>query len=557
MHPRARNPAGRRFTRALPLLLAVAIGGGATYAAWSIRDARRAEVELAAQVSADHVAHHLETFLNDRLATLHLLARSWQPAPPSESAFRALSRDIQAQWQGFQALSWVDPAGTIRWVVPLSGNERAFGLDLSDHPAAGPLLAAARADGQIRATPPIDLAQGGRGFAVYLPLGGPGAPRGYLNGVFRNRELLAACFGDVHLPGYVVEVLDGEAEVGVVGEGGKLAHHYRDGLAEVPIGGRAWTLRVCPTAGRTAVVSGGDLQALLLVGWIVALLVGWEARRAVRRSEAAHDALAARVELTERVEAQNAELETLVHLTAHDLRTPVVTLSGFGRAIAEDVEALRSALDGDTPDLETAHTLIDEDLAPGAAAVQRAAIRLDGSLQGIQRMARAAREQMRADVVDMDTVVRDARALLAGMVERLDGAVEIAALPPCRGDGSALRHVFQNLIENALKYRHPERAPAIEIRGAPEVPGTVLYTVADNGIGIDPAFREQVFDAFRRLEPNHAGGQGLGLALVRRMLERQGGRIRMCDNDGRGTRVEIRMPAPDATRPPEKTARDA
>ena len=119
-------------------------------------------------------------------------------------------------------------------------------------------------------------------------------------------------------------------------------------------------------------------------------------------------------------------------------------------------------------------------------------------------------------------------------------------LPPAWGDPTAIEQVFANLIANALAYLDPHRAGRIEI-GALEdgtsAAGATTYYVKDNGLGIPEAHQAKLFTAFQRLHPTVAPGEGIGLALVKRIVERQGGKIWAESDAGQGSTFHVTLPA--------------
>jgi signal transduction histidine kinase len=119
-------------------------------------------------------------------------------------------------------------------------------------------------------------------------------------------------------------------------------------------------------------------------------------------------------------------------------------------------------------------------------------------------------------------------------------------LPPCWGDPTAVEQIFANLIGNAVNYLNPQRPGKIEISSIAEEPGLRTYYVRDNGLGIPADHLPKVFVAFQRLHPNIAEGEGIGLALVRRIVERHGGRIWVESTVGEGSTFFVALP----TQPP-------
>jgi light-regulated signal transduction histidine kinase (bacteriophytochrome) len=132
---------------------------------------------------------------------------------------------------------------------------------------------------------------------------------------------------------------------------------------------------------------------------------------------------------------------------------------------------------------------------------------------------------------------------LSAALEDSGGNVTAVSLPVVLGNRSQLHQVLLNLVGNAIKYRG-ERAPRIAV-GAERQGDSWIISVRDNGIGIDPAYHEQIFDIFRRLHArNEYSGTGIGLAIARRIVEQHGGRIRIESESGRGSTFFVSLPVP-------------
>lgn len=118
----------------------------------------------------------------------------------------------------------------------------------------------------------------------------------------------------------------------------------------------------------------------------------------------------------------------------------------------------------------------------------------------------------------------------------------IEDMPNCLGDGDMINQVFSNLIGNALKYLDPDRKGKIHISGRIE-DGNGIYCVTDNGIGINPAHQGKIFELFHRLNPaDTTGGEGLGLTIVTRILDRLNGSIRVESEPGNGSKFFVSLP---------------
>jgi len=119
--------------------------------------------------------------------------------------------------------------------------------------------------------------------------------------------------------------------------------------------------------------------------------------------------------------------------------------------------------------------------------------------------------------------------------------VQIAQLPLCFGDANALGQVFSILIANAVKYRDPQRALRIEVGGIEEG-GLSHYWVQDNGLGIPEAGKSRLFQVFQRLHPQQGAGEGMGLAIAHRIIERHGGKIWAESREGQETTFHFTLP---------------
>lgn len=251
--------------------------------------------------------------------------------------------------------------------------------------------------------------------------------------------------------------------------------------------------------------------------------------------------------LLDQLAASNRELETLVYVASHDLRSPLVNVMGFAQRLEKHLADLSNQVSTarDLPALRQAVAGLLEDRMPSALRfIGASGTRMDALIAGLLKVSRAGRVELRTEVLDMDRLVRGLLDALAFQAQAAGAEVVLAPLPPCRGDGEQVRQVFANLLDNALKYRDPERPLRITLDGA--VQGAwAIYRVADTGIGIDEDGRERVFGLFHRLDPGGpVPGEGLGLALVQRMVERNGGRIWLDSVPGQGSTFHVSLPLP-------------
>jgi len=206
-------------------------------------------------------------------------------------------------------------------------------------------------------------------------------------------------------------------------------------------------------------------------------------------------------------EAKNAEMERFTYTVSHDLKSPLITICGFLGMLEED--ALRGNVERMQTDIAYIHT--------AATTMQRL-------LDELLELSRIGRVVHPLTEIPLSALAHEAVTLVGGQIAARGVQVHIAPdLPVVVGDRSRLLEVLQNLVDNAVKFMGPQPTPRIEIGLRQEEKETVYY-VQDNGIGIDPRYHEKVFGLFERLE-SEGDGTGIGLALVKRIIEVHGGRI--------------------------------
>jgi signal transduction histidine kinase len=246
------------------------------------------------------------------------------------------------------------------------------------------------------------------------------------------------------------------------------------------------------------------------------------------------------------------ENEMFVYSVSHDLRSPLVNLQGFSKELELIGRDLGKAIDQDGVPAEVrrkARALIGTEMAESIGFIQTAVTRLSGIIDALLRLSRAGRVEYRQQAVEVAPIVKRVVAALRGTMEERSATILVGDLPPAQGDPTAIEQVFANLIGNALNYLDRERPGRIEVFAAgPDGtvegldPGLIVYAVKDNGLGIDDSYRSKVFTIFQRLHGDVAKGEGVGLALVRRMVERHGGRVWFESEPGVGTTFFVALP---------------
>ncbi|CAA7616538.1 cache domain-containing protein [Magnetospirillum sp. UT-4] len=250
--------------------------------------------------------------------------------------------------------------------------------------------------------------------------------------------------------------------------------------------------------------------------------VALAANRLIERRREAEDELREHGRQLERI---NDDLERFAYVASHDLQEPLRTVRLF-------LQLLEKRLAGK----------LDDECREYIAFAVQGAERMRANILGLLAYSRANADGERSMQVDVAELLRPVLDDLRGAIEAAGAAVTVGAMPSVAGEPAQLAAVFQNLIGNALRYRHPDRPPRVEVSARPLDGGEWEFAVADNGIGIPEEYREAVFEPFRRFnQPGYESGTGIGLALCRRVIEKHGGRIR-AQSDHTGTTMIFTLP---------------
>jgi PAS domain S-box-containing protein len=242
---------------------------------------------------------------------------------------------------------------------------------------------------------------------------------------------------------------------------------------------------------------------------------------------------------------KNKELETIVYTVSHDLRSPLVNVQGFSKQLVRACDRIRATAAearGGLMPVEPLRQPLDEAIPQALRFINAGVNKMEMLLAGLLRYSRLGRVALNIAPIEMNPLLA---TILAAMKYQLDEAgaeVRVAPLPNCLGDSGQVSQVFTNLIDNALKYRAPDRRLRVLIEGRVDG-GQAVINVSDNGIGIPEAHQPKIFEIFHRLDPDATPGEGLGLTIAQRVLERQHGRIWVQSEDGVGSTFFVSLPA--------------
>jgi signal transduction histidine kinase len=278
----------------------------------------------------------------------------------------------------------------------------------------------------------------------------------------------------------------------------------------------------------------------------------------VRRSARARDAAEARLrdinlnlestveERTADLREANQEIQRFAYIVSHDLRSPLVNVMGFTSeldAATKAVSELIERVETRAPEAINAEAVqaAREDLPEAIAFIRAATAKMDRLINAILKLSREGRRVLSPEAIDMTAMVAGIRDSLAHVIDTKGIELAIEPLPALTSDRVAVEQIFSNLIENATKYLEPSRSARIIVGGRRDG-GRALYTVADNGRGIDPKDHARIFDLFRRSGRQDTAGEGIGLAHARALAIRLGGMIEVESELGQGATFRVSLP---------------
>jgi signal transduction histidine kinase len=252
--------------------------------------------------------------------------------------------------------------------------------------------------------------------------------------------------------------------------------------------------------------------------------------------------------INETLRQQTQENEMFIYSVSHDLRAPLVNLQGFSKELIHACDDLRAAVRQSSLTAarrQHIEQLVDEDIGEALHYLQTAVLRASHIIDALLRLSRVGRVEYRRQQVHVRDIVQRVIDAMQVSIRARRARVVVHDLPSVWGDPTALEQVFANLVGNAINYLDASRDGRVEIGTTPAPPGVQslrIFYVKDNGLGVPAIAIPRLFSAFQRLHGNVATGEGIGLALVRRVVERHGGRVWAESTEGVGTTFYFSLP---------------
>jgi two-component system, LuxR family, sensor kinase FixL len=239
-------------------------------------------------------------------------------------------------------------------------------------------------------------------------------------------------------------------------------------------------------------------------------------------------------ELIKGLEEKNVELERFIYTVSHDLKSPLITIRGFLGLLKEDIHSSRI-----------------EDIDKNILRINNAADKMYGLLTDLLELSRIGRIGPPPEKFNLNEAIEEVLVLLQGKLSERKVKINIPpAMPKVYAEKKRVQEIFQNLVENALKFMGPQQDPEINIDARIEN-GKIHCLVRDNGIGIEPPYHEKIFNLFERLDHN-VPGTGVGLAIVKRIVEVHKGNV-WVESQGRGNGSTFHFTLPET---PESVTKD-
>lgn len=241
----------------------------------------------------------------------------------------------------------------------------------------------------------------------------------------------------------------------------------------------------------------------------------------------------------------NRELENYMYVTSHDLRSPLVNIQGFSQRLSRQNLELNNLIGNchiDPEKSEKLKELSEKKIPDSLQYIQTNVAKMDKLIHNLLQISRTGRLAMNLQVIDMNRLLSSVISSFNYQLTDIKANVKINDLHVCNGDENQLNQLFSNLIGNSIKYRSPERLLKIEINSKLNF-NKVLYTIHDNGIGIEPRHLERIWDVFYRVDASDPNaGDGIGLSLAKRIVEKHKGKIWVESVINEGSTFYIELP---------------
>lgn len=244
------------------------------------------------------------------------------------------------------------------------------------------------------------------------------------------------------------------------------------------------------------------------------------------------------------LEIKNIELEKIIYIASHDLRSPLLNIHGFSKRLEKHLSEISEILSKKENMLkkgESVKEIIDDKAKNALSYITSSVSRMDGLINGLLRLSRSGSKAPIKIKLNVNEIINKTVASMHYQVEAAQAVIITENLPFCKGDHGQISQVFSNIIDNAIKYRDAKRQLQITIKGS-EIDGLVTYAITDTGVGIAEENQKKVWEIFRRADnDSQIQGDGLGLAIAKRIIEKHGGKVDLESKTNQGSTFYITL----------------
>lgn len=490
-------------------------------------DHREDQLRAQASVVAASSVSSLANALNQRLALVRGVAAfvsvkaGKADAAGLDTEFPTFAAAIATQVPGIRNIS-VAPDFGVGLVYPNDpGNLSVIGNNILNDRRPGFAAAVRRAIDSRSLTihEPVELIQGGLGFLARQAVFVDERPWGAVGMAFTVKALLADSRIGA-LEGYVWGL---RTAIGTPVAGDQAAFLQAPVLAAVDLPDGHWDFALAPVGGwRAQARSSKEMVALLVLMGLAGILGGWLLWDTMRqRGRLEHLVESRTAALTE----ANAEMERFAFVAAHDLQEPLRAIITYSQLVERAV--------GDR---------LDDQQRGWLGELMGSARRMRGLLHDTQIFLGEVAIPLPRAPIPAGEALAVAQRKLSDQIRESGAKIDIGPMPDVWADPHRLTEIFSALLSNAIEYRSPDRPCHVSVT-AQRVGDYDIIDVADNGMGIDPAYFDRIFEVFQRLHARAGyAGTGMGLAIVRKMLNRLGGMVKVRSQAGAGSTFSVYLP---------------
>lgn len=426
---------------------------------------------------------------------------------------------------------------SIIYLEPFSGrNLRAFGYDMFTEPVRHEAMSTARDSGKVAVSGKVTLVQETEkyvqaGFLMYMPVYAKDVPldnvqqrrnaiQGFVYSPFRMNDLMSGILGNVYSD-LRLKIYDGAKLVGnnILYDSNPGSRHnpvFRK-LMHIQVDNRIWSLEISSLSGFEKTVDRSRPLIILFAGIIISILLYIVMRtlnlihaRALELSREIQERKRTEEKLNKtlrELERSNKELEEFAYVASHDLQEPLRMVASYTQLISR---RYKGKLD------ETADEFLDY--------ASEGALRMKQLIHDLLEYSRVTTKGKNFNSVDCNKILEVVLKNLRIQIEHNKAVIKSTGLPVIMADDTQMIQLFQNLISNAIKFKQ-QIPPEIHVSAVLKN-NFWLFSFRDNGIGIDPTFRERIFIIFQRLhEKSEYPGTGIGLSVCKKIVQRHGGDI--------------------------------